>query len=226
MSWRRACGWAVATLLAVAVSGARGGVINYLDVSGSDVAIYQRGDLNGFGQTFAADATSLVDASLLLASGGSYPLPWVDGFRFEVRAGPPRNFDGTGGNILFQSPPLHIADVPVSGSRLGLELRELKLTASGYSSPLPLTIGDTYSLVLRDLGTSGSLQYAIHQPQVYTGGGEVLHNRAYANNFWAGPDNIEDMAFKVVMIPEPSGLGTLVIAGVIASRRPRRTSSK
>ena len=194
--------------------------LDYLDASSSHLTF--RTDLNGIGQTFTATDARLIDASLMLVKNPSLPTPWVSGFRFEVREGLPGNFDGTSGNVLFQSGPIDIDDVPTVGMRLGQELRRLDLSNVGFHTPLALTVGQTYTLVLRDLGDSGMMSYAGVQPGPYPGGGLTGHNRAYANNFWAGPYPFEDMLFRVQMVPEPSSACAIAAAGVAGMLRPRR----
>lgn len=98
-------------------ASARATDLDYLDPSSSYIG--QRTDLNGLGQTFKATDVLLTDASLMLANNASIHTSWVSGFRVEVRAGLPGNFDGTSGNVLFQSVPIDIDDVPVVGTRLG-----------------------------------------------------------------------------------------------------------
>lgn len=201
-------------------ASARATVLDYLDTSNSFLA--HRTDLDGIGQTFKATDAWLTDASLMLAKSATLPTAWVSGFRFEVRAGLPGNFDGTSGNILFQSGPIDIDDVPTVGTRLGSELKRLDLSDFGFDTPLALTVDQTYTLVLRDLGTSGRISYAGVQPGTYPDGGLTGHNRAYANSFWAGPYDFEDIVFRVEMVPEPSSACAIAAAGAAGMLRPPR----
>jgi hypothetical protein len=193
--------------------------LDYLDPSSSYVA--QRTDLNGLGQTFKATDVLLTDASLMLANNASIHTSWVSGFRVEVRAGLPGNFDGTSGNVLFQSVPIDIDDVPVVGTRLGSELRRLDLSDFGLSTPLALTVNQTYTLVLRDIGTAGTISYAAVQPSAYPDGGSTGHNRAYTNDFWSPPTVSDDLLFRVEMVPEPSSAGAAVVAAAALTLRRR-----
>jgi hypothetical protein len=202
-------------------------VIDYIsDISAS--GIWQRSDLDGISQTFTATADTLVDGSLLLAKSPTFATPWVANFRFQLRAGTPGNFDGSSGNIVFQSPPIQIDDVPSVGTHFGQDLRELKLSDHGFTT-MPLTVGQTYTLAVIDpLGAAGTrtFGYVTFQPSVYGGGAEWGHNRSYANTFWADNTPYEDMAFKVVMTPEPGATAAWVaVLSLAASARHRRRSS-
>ena len=210
-------------LLVSLAASARATVLDYLDTSNSYLA--QTTELDGIGQTFKATDVWLTDASLMLAKDSSFHTAWVSGFRFEVRAGLPGNLDGTSGNVLFQSVPINIDGVPTVGTRFDQELKRLDLSDFGLTTPLALTVDQTYTLLVRDTGGSGTIGYAAVQPGTYAGGGATGNNRQYANDFWGGPTDIDDLVFRVEMVPEPSSACAIAAAGVVGMlggrRRPR-----
>src|SRR5688572_15214004 len=185
-----------------------------------------RNDLNGTGQTFTATNVRLSDASFLLCERDP-TRPWWSQARLQVRAGPPGNFDGTSGNILFESPIIDFDALPPVGTAFnGDDLYELKLSEHGMTTELALSVGGLYSVVIVDPGTTGWMHFAGESPGTYAGGNRVDHNRAYANEFWSISEE-SDLAFQVTMTaPEPSS-GIIVIGGVWVTmmRRAKRTSS-
>lgn len=182
-----------------------------------------RSSLNATGQTFTGESEQLLDASILLCEPtATVGLQWWSQARFQVRLGLPGNLDGSSGNVLFNSSIIDFSTLPVVGTAFnGEDLFELKLSDVGYSSPLNLVNGQTYSLVIWDAGTTGTINYAEQQPSSYPGGGHIAHTRAAANGTWSGPSAFSDHAFKVVMTPEPGCAMVWVGAIMLASRRRR-----
>jgi hypothetical protein len=182
------------------------------------IALINKSDLNGIGQTFVAPDSLLTDATFLIVEP-SHSLPsfsWWDDAHFEVRHGLPGNFYGNSGNILFRSEKVDFNLLPILGtSRFGNRtLYGLSLSQWGLDAPLSINPGETYSLILINYGSSGYISYAEHQPSSYASGGTVGHNVAYSDDFWAGPYNFVDLAFRVTTIPEPSTLALLGISGI------------
>jgi hypothetical protein len=221
---------AVAAAMLVIAAGllvperAAGQTLDYRDAT--NMSHTQTTTLNGLGQTFTATLSNpkLLDASIMLAKDDSFHTAWTSGFVFELRRGLPGNFDGTSGNILFQSNPLTIDSIPQVGTRFGQEVRELRLSDVGFSAPFTLEQGQLYTLFLRDPGAAGTIGYAAQQPSVYAGGDSIYHARSYTNTFYSGPISVEDLAFQVVMIPEPAcaaSAGAGLFALFAARRRAR-----
>ncbi len=179
-----------------------------------------RTDLNGVGQTFVAVDPFLADASLLLTTSPAGNPDWWTNGHAELRRGLPGNFDGTSGNVLFRSGVIDFHNLPQVGiAPNGQPLFELRLSNSGLLGPIATAVGDTYSLLLIDNGTSGSVNYASHQPSTYPFGGVVTHNRASSNSFWGGPSTLNDMAFRVVgVVPEPMASTASMIASLMIIR--------
>jgi hypothetical protein len=212
--------WAAGLVLAC--SSVHASVDHLFDYNG----LSHRSDLNGIGQTFIGEAEQLLDASILLCEPDpNVGSQWWPAARFQVRLGLPGNLDGTSGNVLFNSSIIDFSTLPVVATAFnGDDLFELKLSELGYTTPLDLIDGQTYSLVIWDPGTTGTINYAEHQPSTYPDGGAVGHNRSYANGFWPDPSGVSDHAFKVVMTPEPGSALVWVGAMMLAATRRRGSS--
>jgi hypothetical protein len=222
----RACCFALVACLVCAAAPARGETLDYLMTF---TGFSFRDDLNGIGQTFVATDPFITDASLLLVSPFPNQGPWWQDAHLEVRRGLPQNFDGSSGNVLYRSGVIDFAALPQVGTFDGHTLYELSLSAMGQVQPLPTVPGETYSLVVVHGGTTGYINFANHAPGTYALGGQVGHNRAYANNFWAGPYDFVEMSFRVVgAIPEPTSalVGCSVAFLALARRRPANASAR
>ena len=181
------------------------------------------GTLNAIGQTFTGEPEQLLDASLLLCEPDpGVGTQWWSQARFQLRAGLPGNLDGSSGNVIFNSSIINFSTLPVVGTAFnGDDLFELKLSDVGFNAPVNLVGGQTYSLVVVDAGSTGTINYAAQQPSSYPGGGQVGHTRASANGTWGGPYSFEDLAFKVVTTPEPGGATVCVGALMLGVMRRR-----
>ena len=181
-----------------------------------------RSDLNGIAQIFTATAAELDDASILLCQPDpAAGLAWWSQAHFQVRSGTPQNFDGSSGNVLFNSSVIDFGALPSIGTGFdGKALYELKLSDVGLTTPLQLVPNQAYSLVITDPGTTGTINFAANQDSpMYAGGDEFGHNRGYSNSFRADTTS-EDLAFQVV-IPEPSSAALACAAALIVSTRRR-----
>jgi hypothetical protein len=198
--------------------------VDYLSTYNS---LNHRSSLNAIGQTFIAEPEQLLDASILLCEPDpNVGTQWWPQARFQLRSGLPGNLDGSSGNVLFNSSIIDFSTLPGVGTAFnGEDVFELKLSDVGYSSPISLIGGQTYSLVIWDPGSTGTINYAEQQPSSYPGGGHLAHTRAAANGTWASnPSPISDSAFKVVTTPEPGC--AMVWVGAIMLAATRRSGSR
>ena len=186
-------------------------------------SLSHRSNLNAIGQTFTAEPEQLLDASILLCEADPNVGAWCSQARFQLRAGLPGNLDGSSGNVIFNSSIIDFSTSPVVGTAFnGEDLFELKLSDVGFTAPVTLIGGQTYSLVIVDAGSSGTINYAAQQPGSYPGGDEVGHSRASANGTWFSTSGIEDLAFKVVTTPEPGCAATVWVGALMFGVMRRR----
>jgi hypothetical protein len=189
--------------------------------------LHHETDLNGIGETFIAPDNLLMNASLLLvAPPGGVVSSWGDA-HLEIRRGEPGNFFGGDGNVVFRSQQIDFSALPYLGttSFAGYSMYELALNQWGLNGTLTLDQGQLYSLILINYGSLGFLNHAEWQGQGgYPDGGLVGHNVAYGNDYWAGPYQNINLAFRIEAIPEPStSLLWFALFGLALKRRSRIT---
>jgi len=196
---------AAAMLLGI-VHCARGDVLDY---SSDYNAITSPDTIDAIGQTFTATQLFLVDASLQLSKPFQFRPFWTDA-HLELRSGFPNTLQDLNANVLFRSDRIDLDSLQQTGSvsfNASIPLYELSLTSAGLDHLISLQPGATYTLDLVDFGTTGDIAYAEkNSAGDYPFGGEVSHLRGDNANDWRGPFNNTDLAFKVVMVPEPSTL--------------------
>jgi hypothetical protein len=213
----------VCIVTAFAASSASGTLIDHLDQVDQ---IEYRSDVNAIGQTFTADDAFLADASIRIAQLDMPHQFWLTDAYLEIRGGMPGDFYGSSGNILFRSPRIDFATLPVVGTAWGagyLNLLDVRLSDLGLPTPVRVTPGSTYTLLLIDYGNTGWITFASSFiADAYPDGGAIGHNRSYADDFWSGPYSRGDLAFMVHMVPEPATLSLLALGGLAIVRRQRR----
>lgn len=181
--------------------------------------------LDAVGETFVADDTTLQDASLGLTTYGRTYRPTWPQAHLEVWLGGPTDY-GKAGGLLFKSSQIDFSSLPVVGNVLGESLLEAKLSDWGYTNPLPLIPGDTYSLMITNdppFSTSNTgdryMYIAAMEPRVYLDGGEYAH--AYFQNEVNDHTSMFNVAFEAVMTPEPA-FGSAILVCLLIPRRARR----
>jgi len=172
-------------------------------------------NVNGIGQTFTAPDPFLQDASLALTESPDGRVWWNDA-HIQVFHGFPDSFGATGNTAIFTSPQIDFTSLPQIGtSPAGRPIFELRFSTHGLSALLPLVAGDVYTMTLSNFGTTGDAFYASHQPSFYPDG--IYVNHLYPVAEWRGFD-VEDLAFRLVTVPEPSFAGIGVLWMIIAAR--------
>jgi hypothetical protein len=130
--------------------------------------------------------------------------------------------------VIYTSNIVHFDTLPQVGIFANRNaLYELRLTNVGLNTLLPLTVGDTYCLDIRDVGTTGgAVCWASNQPSSYPNGGSFGCARIDPSPLtFSGPSSVDDLAFSVTMVPESSGLGIacpLAITLAVLIHRTRR----
>jgi hypothetical protein len=179
--------------------------------------------VNGVGQTFTAGDTALRDASFNLTSSPGGSRVFFNDAHLQVFSGSPQNFGPNADNALFTSARIDLAALPQTGTFADHPLYELKFSAFGMSE-LPLVPGQTYTIAVSNFGSTGDLFFAAHQPSVYPDGGRVSH--LYAETPWRAPTTVEDVAFKVTMVPEPAAAAVAAFPLICALSFRRRPSGR
>jgi len=177
-------------------------------------------NLNGIGQSFIAKEPYLQDASFLLTNSPDTRVWWNDA-HIQIIHGLPVGIGADGQNAIYTSPRIDFASLPQTGTVFGsLPVYELAFSQTGLHAPVRITVGDVYTLTLSNFGTVGDSFYADNQPSFFSDGIKVIHLSSETS--WRST-TIEDLAFRLIMIPEPGCLlqAVVILMGVVATMRIR-----
>jgi hypothetical protein len=172
------------------------------------------------GQTFVARDPFMADASFALTESPDDRVWWNDA-HIQVFRGFPDSFGANPNTAIFTSPRIDFTLLPQIGtSPAGRRIFELRFSTHGLNAALPLIVGDMYSMTLSNFGTTGDAFYASHQPSFYSDG--AYTNHSYSGGPWRGPFDVEDLAFRLVMVPEPASAAICILCFCVATRPSRK----
>jgi hypothetical protein len=75
-------------------------------------------------------------------------------------------------------------------------------------------------MTLSNFGTTGDAFFADNQPSFFSDG--AFTNHLKSGGVWRGPFEVEDLAFRLVMVPEPASAGICFLCFCIATRPARK----